>query len=100
MSWAIDVGYFPPEGCGEGGLFKRQLVRAGIAAAQAVRAVEPRARLIWAEPLIHVAPRHHEPEEQARAEAYRLAQFEAYDMLTGASPPSSAAARSTSTWWG
>jgi hypothetical protein len=82
FAWAVDVGYFPPVGVKKGEL-KPELVRLSVAAVDAVRSVDARARFIWAEPLIHVAPRHHGALELRRAEDYRLSQFEAYDMLAG-----------------
>jgi hypothetical protein len=87
LAWAVETGYFPPAGVKKSSGFKQQLARIAIAGAKAVRSVDPRARLAWAEPLIHVAPRHHGSSERYRAERYRLAQFEAYDMLTGRMEP-------------
>lgn len=82
-TWAVETDYFPPAAAQKGGWFKRQLVRCAIAGVDAMRAVEPECHFIWAEPLIHVAPRDHTRAERKRAEAYRLAQFEAYDLLMG-----------------
>jgi len=87
IAWAVDTGYFPPAVAEKGHSFKRQLVRIALAGATAVREVDPRARLAWAEPLIHVAPRDHTKAEMRRAEGYRLAQYEACDMLTGKIDP-------------
>jgi len=87
FTWAVETGYFPPEDTKKGGWFKRQLVRAAIAGVDAMRAAEPGTRFIWAEPLIHVAPRDRSRAEKKRANDYRLAQFEAYDLLTGRSEP-------------
>ena len=53
---AGEVGDFHPYGIERGHELKRQLVRAGVAVARALRAVDPRCRLLWAEPLIHIAP--------------------------------------------
>ncbi|HTH27093.1 MAG TPA: hypothetical protein VL918_01320 [Sphingobium sp.] len=86
-TWAVETDYFPPLGTQKGGWFKRQLVRCAIAGVEAMRAAEPECRFIWAEPLIHVAPRDHSSAERRQAEAYRLAQFEAYDLLTGMIEP-------------
>jgi beta-glucosidase/6-phospho-beta-glucosidase/beta-galactosidase len=83
IAWAVDTGYWPIPGASKDHSFKRQLVKIALAGAKAARTVDPRARLAWAEPLIHVAPRDHSKPEMRRAEAYRLAQFEAYDMLVG-----------------
>lgn len=87
FTWAVETGYFPPPGTKKGGWFKRHLVRAAVAGVSAMRAADPGCRFIWAEPLIHVAPRDHSRPELKRAESYRLAQFEAYDMLLGRAEP-------------
>jgi beta-glucosidase/6-phospho-beta-glucosidase/beta-galactosidase len=87
FTWAVETDYFPPKGAKKGGWFKRHLVRMAVAGVAAMRAVDPGCRFLWAEPLIHVAPRDHTPEEMARAEGYRLSQFEAYDMLMGRIEP-------------
>lgn len=87
-SWAGgEVAFFNPLARGRGLELKHQLVRATIAAIEAIREVDPRARFITAEPLIHVLPRVDCPGEKAQAEAYRLSQFEALDMLIGESWP-------------
>ena len=87
MCWAVEVGYFPPVGPGETGWLKRQLVRTGVAAASAIREQWPGTTLVWAEPLIHIAPKHRRKQEVADAERRRLAQFQAYDWLTGRAEP-------------
>jgi hypothetical protein len=87
FTWAVETGYFPPEDTKKGGWFKRQLVRAALAGVEAMRAAEPDTKFVWAEPLIHVAPRDRSRAEKKRAENYRLAQFEAYDLLTGRAEP-------------
>ena len=56
MSWAVDDGYFPPVGPKQRGWFKDQLVRSAIAAAKAIKQRWPQATIVWAEPLIHIAP--------------------------------------------
>ena len=87
LTWAVRTGYFPSVGPDERGWFKRHLVRAAVAGIEAMRAVEPECRFIWAEPLIHVAPRPRHPDEAGAAEDARQGQFEAYDMLTGRLEP-------------
>lgn len=72
-----------PNAIGRGPELKRQLARAAITAVNAVREVAPDARFIQAEPLIHVAGHPDMPETCAGAEAHRLAQFEAFDMIAG-----------------
>jgi hypothetical protein len=87
-AWAGgEVGRFAPVTHGRGSELKRQLVRASIAGTTAVRSVAPRARFLSAEPLIHVAPRSDSATDIASAETYRLAQFEALDMISGRLAP-------------
>jgi len=86
-AWAVDAKYFPPAGKLRRGELKRELVRIALAGVAGARSVDPRARFVWAEPLIHVAPRHHGRSERSRAEGYRVAQYEAFDMLMGRSAP-------------
>jgi hypothetical protein len=66
-----------------GAELKAQLVRASMAAMDAIRHVDPQARFVHAEPLIHVISHPTRPAEQDEAEAYRRAQWEAWDMLSG-----------------
>jgi len=87
-AWAGGAeGRINPCAFGRGTELKRQLVRAAIAAMEAIRDVEPRARFITAEPLINVVSPTDDPHLQADAEAYRQYQFEAFDMLAGRSDP-------------
>ncbi len=87
-AWAGgEVGRFNPGAHGRGAELKRQLVRATIAAIEAVRAVDPRARFITAEPLIHVEAGLGDEAHARGAQAYRQIQFEALDILCGAKEP-------------
>jgi beta-glucosidase/6-phospho-beta-glucosidase/beta-galactosidase len=87
LSWAVEVGYFPFNGPRELGWFKQHLIKASIAGMHAMREADPECRFVWAEPLIHVAPKNHDREEIRAAEQFRCGQFEVYDMLTGHSRP-------------
>jgi hypothetical protein len=88
FAWAVGTGYFPPAASGEKGSFKRQLVRAAIAGARAMRTADPQCLFFTAEPLIHVAARIEDDEEMRRqAEGARLSQFEATDLLMGLKEP-------------
>ncbi|HEU4767680.1 MAG TPA: hypothetical protein VFS77_09905, partial [Pyrinomonadaceae bacterium] len=78
-----DAGFLNPFGRHRGPELKAQLVRASIAAIQAVKEVDPRARICHAEPIIHIAVDPDYPEEAEAAEAYRQSQFQAWDMLGG-----------------
>ncbi len=81
-----DVGGFYPyrKGCGD--LLKRQLVRAAIAGMEAVRDVDPRARFLQPEPLIHIARNTHKPEEDENVHRYNEAQYAVFDLLSGHLP--------------
>ncbi|HEX8191688.1 MAG TPA: hypothetical protein VF552_02205 [Allosphingosinicella sp.] len=88
FAWAVGTGYFTPAGPGEGGWFKRQLVRAAIAGSRAMRVADPDCRFFTAEPLIHVAAKLEDDEAVRRkAEEGRLSQFEATDLLLGLKEP-------------
>jgi hypothetical protein len=83
-AWAGgEIGRIAPFACGRGAQLKRQLVRAALSVTEAIRAVDARARFLYAEPGIHVASGSSEPPHVNDAERYRLAQFEALDMLAG-----------------
>jgi hypothetical protein len=84
---AGEVGDFSPYAFGRGPALKRQLARAAIAAARAVRGVDPAARLLWAEPAIHVVPRSGDVADVQAAERAHKAQFEAWDMVAGRLDP-------------
>ena len=87
-AWAGgDVAEFNPMGKGRGDPLKRQLVRAAIAGVDAVRAVVPHARIVFAEPAVNIRPKFELDENAKAAEGWRLAQYQAYDMLTGAMAP-------------
>lgn len=83
-SWAGGAeAYFNPCARNRGAELKHQLVRASIAAIEAIRAVTPQARLVQCDPLINVISRTHRADEIEAAEAYRQSQFDAWDLLTG-----------------
>ena len=78
-----DAGFLNPFAKKRGPELKAQLVRSAIAAIEAVREVDPGARICHAEPIIHIAVDPDHPEEAAAAEGYRQSQFQAWDMLSG-----------------
>jgi beta-glucosidase/6-phospho-beta-glucosidase/beta-galactosidase len=86
-----DVAAFAPHQQGRGPELKRQLIRASLAAIQAVRAVDPRALFIQAEPIIDIVPiwtdipEHPQIVEHVRN--HNASQFEAWDMLLGTREP-------------
>jgi beta-glucosidase/6-phospho-beta-glucosidase/beta-galactosidase len=84
FAWAAGVmGYIQPAAPGRPGEIKRQLVRAAIAAMEAIWQLEPRARFAHVEPVIHVIAPREQPDLAAMAKVQRDAQFEAWDMLAG-----------------
>jgi hypothetical protein len=88
MSWAGgDFAIFNPTTRGRGDELKRQLVRASIAAMDAIWAVDPRARFVHTDPLIHVHPVPGRSATQARARRHTHAQYQAWDMIAGRSWP-------------
>jgi beta-glucosidase/6-phospho-beta-glucosidase/beta-galactosidase len=88
FSWAAgETGYMYPFLRGRGGELMRQLVRAAIAGMEAILSVEPRARFILVDPLIHVVPPLGRPELADAAAAQRASQFHAWEMLAGRMHP-------------
>lgn len=77
------VAYINPFAEDRGDELKLVLARAALAAIDAVRAVDPRARIVSAEPAIHVVPRSGRPKDLAAARDYTAAQFQALDLLLG-----------------
>jgi beta-glucosidase/6-phospho-beta-glucosidase/beta-galactosidase len=89
FSWAAgELAHMNPYVLGRGDELKEQLVRATIAATEAIWDVNPKARIAQIDPVINVLPE--DPENQAQveaAEAYRLSQYQALDMLGGRLKP-------------
>jgi len=52
-----------------------------------VRRVDPRARLIWCEPCVHIVPQTLEPDDVTHARIVAETQWEAFDMLSGRREP-------------
>lgn len=88
FAWAAaEVGWFHPFATGRGHDAKCQLVRAWIAAVDAIRAVDPQARFLSVEPLIHTVPPRGKDDEEGVAARQRDSQWEAWEMLAGAMAP-------------
>ncbi len=88
FAWAAgDTAYLNPFARGRGGEVKRILVRAAIAAIEAIRDVCPDARFAVAEPLINVLPQSASPDHVRAATDYFNIQFEAVDLLAGRLEP-------------
>jgi beta-glucosidase/6-phospho-beta-glucosidase/beta-galactosidase len=87
LSWAVDDGYFPQVGTKQRGWFKHQLVRAAITAARAIKQRWPKATIVWAEPLIHIAPHDRRRQTIQGAKQNLQGMYEAYDWITGTARP-------------
>ena len=84
FAWAAgDAGYLNPFAIHRSFELKVQLVRAAIAATDAIWDLLPNARIVHADPAIHISADPAYPEQQAEVEGHRLAQYQAWDMLTG-----------------
>jgi beta-glucosidase/6-phospho-beta-glucosidase/beta-galactosidase len=86
-AWAIDEGYFPRVGPEQKGWFKRHLVRTAIETTRAIKQRWPDATVIWAEPLIHIAPHNRRRETVRRARQNLQGMYEAYDWIMGKAQP-------------
>ena len=88
FSWAAgDGAIFEPYATGRGDDIKRQLVRATLAAVDAMRASHRDTRVFQIDPMINVVPASDSPADRAAAERYRVSQFEAWDMILGRHAP-------------
>ncbi|WP_425988968.1 glycosyltransferase [Ensifer sp. R-19] len=84
LSWAGgDAGYLNPWAGRRGFELKAQLARASIAAMDAILEVEPRSRFVHCEPAINVVVDPERPADRPAAEGHRLAQYQAWDMISG-----------------
>ncbi len=66
---------------------KRQLVRAAIAGCRAIREIDPGARMVHVDPLIHTVAPPDRPDRELDAIAKTEYQFQAFDMLAGRLEP-------------
>jgi hypothetical protein len=81
-AWAGgDTGDIAPCQRRRGMELKRQLVRTTVAAIEAIRDIDSRARFVAVDPVINIVPKN--MRQQRKAENARLAQYEAWDMITG-----------------
>ena len=83
-SWAGgSLAYINPLATGRGNELKAILVQSRDRGHRGGAQVDPRARIVHAEPAIHVVPRSDRPQDIEAARHYTLAQFEALDLLSG-----------------
>ncbi|MDQ3189950.1 MAG: NAD(P)-binding protein [Pseudomonadota bacterium] len=93
LSYAVaETGLMFPH-CGDpaaqslGYQIKRRLVRASLAATEAIRRVEPRARMMIVDPLVHVIAPDGSPELATEAALVQEYQWQSWDMITGRMDP-------------
>jgi UDP-galactopyranose mutase len=87
-SWAFAANRFMcPHSSGDEAALKRQLVRAAMKSCEVIWQINPSARILHCDPLIHVVAPHGRSDLIDRAEIYRQSQFEAWDMLCGKLEP-------------
>ena len=87
LSWAVDDGYFPRVGPDRRGWMKDQLVKTAITSARAIKQRWPKAVIVWAEPLIHIAPHDHRRQTIRGAKQNLEGMYEAYDWIMGMARP-------------
>jgi hypothetical protein len=88
LAWAAgEKAYIHPYREDAGREIKDQLIRAAIAGIEAIWSVDPTARIMHTEPLIHVLTPKSRPDLARAAADQRAAQFEAWDMLAGGMEP-------------
>lgn len=91
LSWAAtSTGLIHPHTGDRGrdaGALKRRLVAAALAGRAAIRSVDPDARMMWVEPLVHVTASPERRDLLGDAARRHDAQFEVLDMLTGRLEP-------------
>lgn len=84
FSWAGgDARYLNPFAAGRGFELKVQLARAWLAAAAELRAIDPRARLMMAEPLIAIHHVDWSGRPRWEAQGWHDAQFQAFELVSG-----------------
>lgn len=88
LAWAGgDMAHIQPMAANKGKALKIQLVKATLAAINAIRAVDGSARFLQPEPVVHINAPEGMPEKEPDAETLRLAQFDVWDMLCGTLQP-------------
>jgi hypothetical protein len=85
---ASDLQWMYPFAKGRGDDLKRAMARMAIEGAKAIREIEPDARMVHVDPIVHAVPPRDRPDlaDEANDEEHREA-FEAWDMLCGRVAP-------------
>jgi beta-glucosidase/6-phospho-beta-glucosidase/beta-galactosidase len=79
---------------------KRRLVRAALAGIAAIRDVDPQARFLHIDPVIHVVPSDEAPEHRELATRIASYQWQAFDMLAGMQEPELGGSMAALDWVG
>ena len=93
VAWAVaqTAIFYPYRGDADdlagGYRIKRRLVKATLAAMDAIRNIDPRARFMQAEPVVHVVAPAGQPDLEGNAAALRDYQWQSWDMLAGRVDP-------------
>ena len=87
FTWAASRNGMFPFAIGRDDELKRQLVRAVVEVCHELRAVDPRCRLVYPEPIINVVPPLDRPDLAGEAHRYTESQFDAWDMIAGLESP-------------
>ena len=87
LSWAVDDGYFPRVGPDERGLVQAPARPDRDQGGKSDQQRWPDATIVWAEPLIHIAPHDRRRATVRAAEQNLQGMFEAYDWIMGLAEP-------------
>jgi beta-glucosidase/6-phospho-beta-glucosidase/beta-galactosidase len=87
FTWAATRRLIYPFARGRDNELKHQLIRTALAGVDAIRSADPEARIVFAEPLIHIVPPKKRPNVKGPAAAKHESQFEAFDMIAGRQMP-------------
>jgi len=87
LAWALERNLIAGNAIDRGVEAKQQMVRAAIAGIEAIWSVDRRARIVFAEPTIHVIPPRNRPDLAAAAAGQDAGQWEAWDMIAGMANP-------------
>ncbi|HZQ53113.1 MAG TPA: hypothetical protein VFB14_13005 [Bryobacteraceae bacterium] len=88
LAWAGgDAAAINPHAVGRGWELKRNLVRAAAKSSRVLLEEIPNVRLISPEPVINIVGNPAIPGDDVEAENYRLAQYHAWDMISGQFEP-------------
>lgn len=91
LTWALCESslIYPSRGnrAGDSAALKQRLVKGFIAGCEAIWRVDPRARILAVDPVVHITHPAGQPHLAAQAMRQRSYQFQAWDMLGGFSEP-------------